>query len=549
MIDAAAADPVPGGVDVSRSTRTMAVLTAVSRATGFVRIAVVTNVLGATYLANTYQTSNTIPNILFELFAAGALQAVLIPAMVDLIDRGEDHETRHVVGAVLGLTSATLAGVTVIGIGLAPTLMRVMVSDVADAAVRAEQIRLGTFFLWFFLPQVVLYGANAVATAVLNATGSFGVPVFAPTINNVVVIGVYIGFAAMRRGRPPTLDLATSEKVLLAGGTTIAVVLFCALPIAVANRRVPLRPNLDVRHPRIRRLARDGGWAVAYLALTQALLVVMLQITNRREGAVAIYTLAWVVFLLPHSLLSVPVLTTRFPVMARNAGSGDWNGYGGSFGLGVRSISFVALPSSAILAATALPISRLLVHGETARRVPEIGAAIRGFAPGLLGLGLFLFATRACYAFGDTRSPTWVNLVVTAVGALIMLVAAGQVAPRLLVASVGAVYAATQTVAGALLVLRVHRRLSASEATWAPFLAAGARNLVAAAVAGGVAWWASAQLAADASTIELVAVLLGAGVAALTAYLFVQWALGGPGVLRALTTFGAATRTGDAVSP
>ena len=77
----------------------------------------------------------------------------------------------------------------------------------------------------------------------------------------------------------------------------------------------------------------------------------------------------------------------------------------------------------------------------------------------------------------------------------------------------------------------------------------GARSLVPAAVAGGVAWWASAQVAADASTIELVAVLLGAGVAALTAYLFVQWALGGPGVQRALTTFGAATRTGDAVSP
>lgn len=524
----------------------MTVLTGVSRATGFVRVAVVTNVLGVTYLANTYQTSNTIPNILFELFAAGALQAVLIPSMVDLLGARHgghtDTETTHVIGAVLGLTGAVMAALAVVGIALGPWLMRLMVNDVADPAVRAAEVRLGTFFLWFFLPQVVLYAANSVATAVLNATGSFGIPVIAPAINNVVVIGVYLAFAALRGGRPPSLELSVSEKVLLAGGTTLGVVLFCALPVVAANRRVALRPNLDHRHPRIHRLARDGGWAIAYLAFTQALLVVILQLTNRREGAVAIYTLAWVVFLLPHSLLSVPVLTTRFPTMSRQALAGEWDGYGDTFGRGVRSICFVALPSAAILTATATPLARLIVHGETARSAGEIGAAIRGFAPGLLGLGMFLFLTRACYAVGDMRSPTWANLSATVVGAVAMVLVAGQVAPRLLVASLGAVYAATQSAAAVILLVVVYRRLHREGGHAARAAVPTVRTLFAAVAAGVVAFAVVEQAPSHAGTVAVVAYLAAAGLLGGSVYLLLNAVLGGAGPRRALRSFGADDR-------
>ncbi|MDQ1519174.1 MAG: putative peptidoglycan lipid flippase, partial [Actinomycetota bacterium] len=77
--------------DLARSTATMTALTAVSRLTGFVRILVVAAVLGDTFLGNTYQSANTVPNLLFEVFAAGVLQAVLIPTLVELFDGGDDE--------------------------------------------------------------------------------------------------------------------------------------------------------------------------------------------------------------------------------------------------------------------------------------------------------------------------------------------------------------------------------------------------------------------------------------------------------------------------
>ena len=60
----------------------MGAATAASRGVGFVRIWVVATVLGTTYLGNTYQSSSAVSNVLFELLAAGALSAVLVPTFV-----------------------------------------------------------------------------------------------------------------------------------------------------------------------------------------------------------------------------------------------------------------------------------------------------------------------------------------------------------------------------------------------------------------------------------------------------------------------------------
>ena len=86
----------------------MAALTVVSRVTGFVRILVVAAVLGTTFLGNTYQSANSVPNILFELIAAGVLQAVLVPALVPHLDRGDRAEAEHIAGSVLGLASVAM---------------------------------------------------------------------------------------------------------------------------------------------------------------------------------------------------------------------------------------------------------------------------------------------------------------------------------------------------------------------------------------------------------------------------------------------------------
>ncbi|MBV8949654.1 MAG: virulence factor MviN, partial [Actinobacteria bacterium] len=88
---------------VARAATGMGAATALSRALGFVRVLVVAAVLGTTYLGNTFQASNAVSNVLFELIAAGALSEVLVPTFVGLLDRGEQREAERLAGGVLGL--------------------------------------------------------------------------------------------------------------------------------------------------------------------------------------------------------------------------------------------------------------------------------------------------------------------------------------------------------------------------------------------------------------------------------------------------------------
>ena len=116
---------VTGGADVTRAAAGMGVATAASRAIGFSRILVVAAVLGTTYLGNTYQSSNAVSNVLFELLAAGALSAVLVPTFVTHLDRGDQAEAERLAGRLLGIALLVLGAVSIVGIVAAPLIARV----------------------------------------------------------------------------------------------------------------------------------------------------------------------------------------------------------------------------------------------------------------------------------------------------------------------------------------------------------------------------------------------------------------------------------------
>ncbi|MBW3627444.1 MAG: murein biosynthesis integral membrane protein MurJ, partial [Actinobacteria bacterium] len=513
-------------VDLARTTAAMTVLTLVSRVTGLVRVLVVAAVLGTTFLGNTYQSANTVPNLLFELFAAGALQAVMIPAMVELFDRGDEAEASRVAGSLLGLALAGLAVVAAVGMLAAPWVMRVLVAGVESPEVRAAQVRLGTILLWFFLPQLVLYAAGMVATGVLNARGRFTVPVAAPVANNVVVIASYGLFWLLRGGAAPGLDLTPAQIAVLGLGTTLGVLALSALPVlAVVRSGFPLRPRLDHRHPQVRRIVRRSGWAALFLASTQMLLGVVLVLANGVEGGVVAYQVAYTIFLLPHALFALPVLTTLFPALARRASAGDHPGYADAVAAGVRAIAFFVLPAAAALAALASPLTRVLLFGESAGAgAVVVAGAVIAFAPGLLGYGAFLFLTRALYAVGDTRTPSLVHVGVV-VGAALAMAGISAIAGADRVPGLAAAHSLAYLVGAVVLARRVRRRAGSPQGTMPSLLRPVAGGVVAAIAAGGVMWLVQ-QPFDIAGRPGALAVLAGAGAAGAAVYLGAQALLG-----------------------
>lgn len=502
-------------------------LTLLSRVTGFARNVVVVAVLGDTFLGNVYQSANTVPNLLFELLAAGVLQAVLIPTLVELAGKGRDDEAEHVARSVLGLAGALLAGLALLGVVLAPVIMRLLVSGVDDPQVRDDQVRLGTILLWFFLPQVVLYASNMVATGVLNARGHFSVPAFAPLLNNVVVTASYGLFAWMRHGSEPSLDLTGGQTAVLGLGTTLGVVAFCAAPVVAAVRGgTSLRPRFDWRHPMVRRIGKLGGWAAVYLAATNVLLGVVIVLLNHVRGGVVLWSLAFTIFLLPHALVSLPVLTTAFPTMSRHASGGDGAAYQRTVAAGLRAIAYLVLPAAAGMVALGLPLARLLRFGDfSADGVLTVAAVVAALGPGLVGYGTYLFLTRALYATGDTRTPAAVNVVLVAVAATAMALSFTVVEGDDRVWTLGAIHSVAYLVGSAVLYGIVRGRKGGAPS--GDLLRSLLASLAGAGVASGAMWFVGEQVHAGGRPGALLALAV-AGALGLIVYVVVAAGLGGP---------------------
>jgi len=515
-----------------RAARGIALLTALSRLTGLVRLLVVAAVLGTSFLGNTYQSANAVPNLFFELFAAGALQAVLVPTLVELYDRGDDAEAERVAGSIFGLLLLVLIPLVALALLGADTIMGLLVSGVAEDEVRDAQVRLGAFLLWFFIPQVLLYAAGAVASAVGSARHRFTASAVAPVLNNVVVTSSYALFWLLGDGSRPSLDVSGAQKLVLGAGTTLGVVALTAAPVSAALRAgVSLRPRLDHRHLVVRQLARRGAWASAYLALTQVLVVVVLVVANGVEGGVVSYQLAHTLFLLPHALVAVPVATALYPRLARKAHAGDTESFAARLGEGLTTTAFLTLGVAAAFVALADSIARLALFGSAAAAgTGQLQQAIVGFAPGLVGYGAFLLLARSSYALGDARLVTLVNLGVVALGATVMIVGSVVADGAAVVAWLAWGHSVAYLAGGGALLVLISRRLGVD--SFVGPLRASLLASTASAIVAGVVMAGLAQLLAFGGRLGALVELMAGGALGLCVYVAAQLLLGNGGVLQ-----------------
>jgi putative peptidoglycan lipid II flippase len=390
--------------------------TALSRLTGFLRLTAMTATLGVTVssLGSIYTVANLTPNIVYELILGGILTSVFVPVFVDrMTTRGRD-DARDVANRVMTLVLVILVAVAALGALFAEQIIRLYLVS-SDAPGREADIELGVFFLRWFMPQIIFYGVGAVAIGLLQAHRRFAAPMFAPILNNLVVIGTFIAYAIVRGDRPPrVVGITTAEQTVLAVGTTLGVVaMTVALWPSLRSLGYRLGLRFDWRHEAVRHLVRLAAWVAIYVAANQVAYVVIIVLNNRFEAGPQIYTTAFTVFLLPHAIFAVSIFTALLPSMSERWSTGHPDDVRALVSRGLRDTAVVTLPAAMGLLVLAEPISRLLFeHGEAvARDSAAIARTLQGFAAGLLFFSTFQLLTRTFYAMQDTRTPALVNVV------------------------------------------------------------------------------------------------------------------------------------------
>ncbi len=492
------------GPSTTRAAAGMGVITAVSRALGLVRVLVVTAVLGVSFLGNAFQQANSVSNVLFELLAAGALSAVLVPSFVELIDRDDQKGAEAVAGGVLGVALAGLGTATLLGVVGAPWLARLLTST-APEHVQADQQALVTYLLRFFVPQIMLYAAGTIATAALYARRRFAVTAAAPIGNTVVMVACLVVFRAVA-GPDPGLDLSDGEKLLLVAAGTGGVVAFVGVLLgACESAGFRLRPRWPGRDPRVAAVLRHSGWGVVLHTGAGLLLGAAIVAGGGVEGGVVAYQVGWVIFLAPYAVLAQPIHTAILPELVTEARVHGLGRVAASLRWALEHMALLVVPATAGMMALALPAMRVVSFGETGPEGTEVlAAAIAGLAVGLLPYSAFLLLARGYYALGDSRTPGLVSVACALAGVGVMV--AGSLAvdgsARIFVLGLGhsVAYTAGVVVLGAGLA----RRTGAS--LWP---AALGRIVAVSAVVGTAAWVTAGALLDEASARLVTLVVVG----------------------------------------
>lgn len=403
-----------------RSGAVMALATIFSRITGFLRTAVIVAALGIGLLPNAYNTANTVPNVVYDLLLGGILTSVIVPLIVRARERdpryGEQYLQRLFTLAVL-----FLGGLTVIAVLLAPVLIDIY----GGGSFTGDQRTLAVTFARFFLPQIFFYGVGAFAGAILNTRGRFGAPMWAPVLNNLLLIAVGIAFMLVTTGKVEPGEITTAQLNLLALGTTGGIVLqTVALWPSLRGAGFRWRPRLDFQRGEISQIGRMAGWTLVYVIATQIGFAVTTALSNSaavrgvEEGigdgyGFTAYFNAYQLFQLPYAIVAVSVITALLPRMSEHAAEGRRELVRDDFSSGLRLSSVIMLPAAALMLVLAPEIATVLfAHGKTTLSdALVIGNIMQMFAIALVPFSAYQLMLRVFYAFGDTRTPAFIGMV------------------------------------------------------------------------------------------------------------------------------------------
>ncbi len=395
-------------------------LTLAARVVGFGRSLVFSKTVGDTCLGDVYNAANALPNVLFEVAAGGVLAGVVVPVVARHVGAGRRDEARRTTSALLTWTLLVLTVVALAAFLGAGAFARAYAKEgCADStAVLATLVAM-------FVPQVWFYGIAVVSAGVLQAHGRFLAAAAAPLLSSLVVIAGYLLFAGVAvPDANRDLGLLDTRALLALGlGTTagvVALALCTAVPLARLGLR--LRPGLSFAPGDGRVVAAIGTAGLAGLVLQQVSVLVINLAANRSPdpGALTRFTWANALYLLPYAVLAAPVLQIVFPRLAAAAGQGP-DALGAVLRRTAPPLVVLAWLGATLLAATAVPVARVLVLGPGSGRTGALAGPVAALAPAVLGFALMGLATRTllaqhrALAAGTTTALAWGTVTVAAV--------------------------------------------------------------------------------------------------------------------------------------
>ena len=402
---------------IFKSSAIMAVGTIFSRITGLARNLLLVAALGTAIVGDTFQVANTIPTVLYILVAGGALNAVFVPQIVREMKKPDGGHA--FVSQLATATFTILAAATAIGVLAAPLVVRLYATKFGGSGLETE-FELTVLFTRYCLPQILFLGLFTLFGQIANARGSFGPMMWAPILNNLVVIGVLISFIAIAPDAKNGV-ISASAKALLGFGTTLGAFAQAAILIPViAKSGVRLRPNFHWSS--LGKSAHLAKWTMIFVLINQIGFMVIVNLATAasvraKESGIDVgvgftpYQNAHFIFLLPHSIIAVSLVTALLPRISRLAAEAQISDVKNEVQQTLLNLYSLIIPAAFAMLFLGQPIAHLIFAGSSSADAGQIGMILSGFALGLIPFCSSYVMLRGFYAFEDTKTPAAITLL------------------------------------------------------------------------------------------------------------------------------------------
>ncbi|MGI6662465.1 MAG: murein biosynthesis integral membrane protein MurJ [Bacillota bacterium] len=377
------------GRRVFEATFVVMVLNILSKILGLTREQIFAMFFGATGQLDAKVAAEKITSVITIL--SGPVSTTFLPVLSAYVAKDDRSGAKRVTSSIVTLSTFLVLGMAALLMVPAPYVVRLLSPGFGE-----ETLRNATLLTRVLLPFMLFPLLSAFGKSVLNTYGNFGIPAFAPSLQNMVIIAAASLFGPVWGVRS------------LAIGFPLAYLAAFFLHIP-AWRRSPAWPSLSLsRDESTKKVLLMAVPIIMGSIFAQVYALANLNLASRLpEGSVSALNLADRLRQFPLGFFAVAVTTVLFPALSGMWAKEDKEGFSGQAVNGIRFVEFVCIPAAVGLMVLAEPVVRLVYErgAFTPEHTSLTAAALRAYAPGVAGMAAQSVVTFVFYSSQETRVP------------------------------------------------------------------------------------------------------------------------------------------------
>lgn len=403
-----------GAMKLFRAIATVSGLTLASRVLGFVRDMALSNVLGASMVADAFFVAMKLPNFFRRVTAEGAFSVAFVPIYTGLRTREGDDKALYFANNAFAGMVVVLGIFCALGVAFMPVVVQALAPGFDTSG---ERFDLAVQFSRVTFPFLLMASVAALMGGVLNAHNRFAPFASTSIILNGSMLLFLVALTPLFHGNA---GMAVSWGITFSGLAQIVFLWWCARKDGIHLRPVMPRMNNDIKTL----LNKMGPGVVAAGVVQINLFVDVILASMLPTGAISYLYYADRLNQLPLGLVGVAIATALLPMLSSALAKGDEEE---SRNLYSRSLEFVlvlTVPSAIALLVLAHPIiSALFEHGEfTALDARNTAYVLQAYALGLVAFVVSKVYTTAFFARQDTMTPVKISIVSAVLNIVLCLI-------------------------------------------------------------------------------------------------------------------------------